>query len=269
MRQKLIDMLFKQTDEKLLASADRLVSDKKEEKRTAGLDIIIRITDSDKKSEDVKSKFRALAEKISDPTAKEKILIDRVLGSSAASDDVEGFGLYKESDEFTPELDMKFIEECKAEFLKTFPTSPLFGNKPNRKKLGLLEIMNALDKLIEQHKNDEYLDSGSGNAQLLGDESGYRRFKVKLEDGTEEIAFKALWDEFYAKNINDNDTLSRLSIFCNTNGDKSPKLAKIFLGEEFSLPTNFMHPRTIHDVLYYYTNTYGIKPRLKEAVALA
>lgn len=268
MRQSLIDMLFKQSEDKLLESAERLISDKKEEKRTAGLDIIIRVTESDKNSEEVKSKFAALAEKIEDPSAKEKILVDRILSDKDSTDDSEGFGLYKDSDDFTPEVDIKFIEECKKEFVKTFPTTPLFGNKPGKKKLGLLEIMNALDKLIEKHKNDEYLDSGSGNAQLLADESGFRRFKVKLEDGTEQIAFKTLWDEFYAKNINDEDLLYILKIFCN-NRDNTPKLAGAMLGAEFAQPTRFMHPRTVQEVMWYYSAEYQKKPRLKVACALA
>lgn len=268
MRQSLIEMLLGQSEDKLFESAERLISDKKEEKRTAGLDIIIRITESDKKSENIKSKFASLAEKIEDPSAKEKILVDRILADKGGETAAEGYGLYKESDDFTPEVDMKFIEECKAEFVKVFPTTPLFGNKPGKKKIGLLEKMNALDKFIEEHKNDEYLDSGTGETRLLADEAGFRRFKVKLPDGSDQIAFKELWDDFYAKNINDEDLLYALDIFRNRS-DCSAKLAGAMLGAEFAEPANLMHTRTIGEVIWYYHSEYLKKPRLRVACALA
>ena len=43
MRQNLIDTLFRQPEEQLFACVKRLCMDKKEEKRTAGLDMILRI----------------------------------------------------------------------------------------------------------------------------------------------------------------------------------------------------------------------------------
>lgn len=270
MRQSLIEVLFRQKDKELFACVERLVTDKKEEKRTAGLDMIIRITESDKPeySDAVKAEYRTLAERIESPTSKEKILVDRILAVKGGEEAVEGYGLYKESDDFTPEVDMKYIDECKAAFIKAFPTTPLFGNKPGKKKLVLLDILNDLDKLIEEHKNDEYLDSGSGEARLLADEIGFRRFMIKLGDGTEQVAFKELWDGFYAKNINSEDMLYDLDIFCNGR-DCSPKLAGAMLGAEFAQTAKFMHPKTIHDVMWYYHSEYLKKPRLDIACALA
>lgn len=270
LRQSLIDVLFRQKEEDLFKCAERLSSDKKEEKRTAALDMIIRITEGIAYPDDVKARFRTLAENIADPTSKEKILIDRILKVKSKADADEGYGLYKNSDDFTPEIDMKFIEQCKKAFVKLFPGTPLFGNKPG-KKLGLGKIIDDLDKLIEEHKNDEYLDSGSGEKRLLASTEGYYRFEIKLPDGTTQTAFKELWDEFYKTHIKNEDVLFELNIYWGRFGgnDRSLKFAKNFFGEEFTEEKNLMHGYIIGRVLSYYLSEYQKKQRHEEACALA
>ena len=60
MRQNLIETLFRQPEEQLFECVKRLCSDKKEEKRTAGLDMVIRISESEKSSE-TKSRYKAVS----------------------------------------------------------------------------------------------------------------------------------------------------------------------------------------------------------------
>lgn len=271
LRQSLIAVLFRQKEKELYKSVERLSSDKKEEKRTAALDMIIRVTEGDTYPDDVKARYRALAEKIEDPTSKEKILIDRILSVKSEENAVEGYGLYKNSDDFTPEIDMKYIEKCKAAFVKLFPGTPLFGNKP-AKPLGLGKIIDDLDKLIEEHKNEEYLDSGSGEKRLLATTEGYFRFEIKLSDGSTEIAFKELWDEFYKTHIKNEELLFELDMYSTSRFsgcESSAKFAKNFFGEEFGEEKNLMHRWIMDKIFAYYSGTYRKSSRLDEAFALA
>lgn len=257
MRRSLIDVLFRQQDKQLFACVKRLCMDKKEEKRTAGLDMIIRIAESEE-SDGMKSEYKALTRLIQNPTSKEKILIDRICESKGEEGAAEGFGLYKESDDFTPQIDPDFISSCKADFIKLFPETSLFGNKPDREKIGMHGILSALDKLIEEHKNDEYVDTDAG-ISLLADKSGYQRFKVKEQDGSCHIAFKELWDEFYKQYINDENLLFKLKIFM-TENIKAQRCMDRFdekiYGSEFVEKHTYMHPEIINIIMGYFYNEY-------------
>lgn len=261
LRQNLIDMLLRQPKGQLLSCVKRLCMDKKEEKRTAGLDLILRISESER-SQKGKEEYRVFAKLIENPTSKEKILIDRICREKSGEGEAEGYGLYLETDDFTPEIDMDFIASCKADFVKMFPETSLFGNKPAGKRIGLQDIILALDKLIEEHKNEEYLDTYAGESLLADtDTSGYHRFEVKEKDGTCHIAFKELWDEFYEQKINDKELFFKLQIF----GAVS-QLYHIFMvsdlfsekifGSEFLEQYTCMHTARIVNILNYYYNEY-------------
>ncbi len=264
MRQKLIEVLFRQPEEKLCECVERLVTDKKEEKRTAALDMIIRIIESEKCAH-LHGKYRALADLIEKPTSKEKILIERIRGEKSAEDEVD---LYSETDDYTPETDEKFIAECKKEFIKLFPGTHLFGNKPQKEKLGFENILTALDKLIEEHKNEEYLDDGSGETRLLADNSGYSSFEVKESDGTKHIAFKELWDKFYKTHINDSELLLKLNISM-SNSQSSAKIVKTVFGDEYVGEYALAHWARVYRVLRYLNEEYSEERDLvPEACAL-
>lgn len=262
MRQNLIDVLFRQPEKQLFECVKRLCTDKKEEKRTAGLDMIIRINESE---------YKALAQLIEKPTSKEKILIDRICADESTEGAAEGYGLYAESDDFTPETDADFIASCKADFVKLFPGTSIFNNKPDKKKIGMHDIISALDKLIEEHKNDEYLDTYAGE-RLLADNSSYHRFEVKEPDGTCHIAFKELWDEFYRQHINDEKLLFKLKVYITggvTAQKTIDKLAERVYGGEFTEKHTYMHTAKIATIVNYYCDEYlKSADRLTAACAL-
>lgn len=256
LRQNLIDMLLRQPKGQLLSCVERLCMDKKEEKRTAGLDLILRISESERSQEE-KEGYSALAKRIENPTSKEKILIDRICGEKSGEGETEGYGLYLETDDFTPEIDMDFIASCKAEFVKMFPGTSLFGNQPDGKRIGMHEIIASLDQLIEEHKSDEYVDTYAGES-LLADTSWYHCFEVEEKDGTRHIAFQELWDEFYRQKIQDKELLFKLQIltvsrFTYMVFDKF--LEKIF-GSEFVEKQACMHPERIIQIIDYYNNKF-------------
>lgn len=259
MRQNIIDVLLRQPETELFECAKRLISDKEEEKRTAGLDIVIRINEDENQSA-LKDRYCALTALIDKPTSKEKILIERITGADTAKDTP---ALYDEADDFAPSIDGAYIEACKKSFIRLFPTTKLFGNQPDKKTYGFHEIAAALDQLIEEHKNDEYLDTKSGESCLLTDETGYRSFQVKDGNGTH-IAFQELWDTFYQERIHDPDLLFRLNIALCREGMSSDSFAKTVFGEEYGVPYEFKH-KTFWGVLHYYARHDSEKRDLSEA----
>lgn len=252
LRQSLIEVLLRQSDEQLLQCVRRLCTDKKEEKRTAGLDIIIGINESEEGAER-KSRYAALADLIQEPTSKEKILMERISGGKAAD---EAPALYSETDDFTPKVDEKFIMDCKADFVRLFPATKCFGNKPSKQRVGLHEIMTALDKLIEEHKNDEYVDAVTGETRLLANTSGYTNLEVKEEDGTRHIVFQELWDEFYKTRISSGELLLKLCIYWKNGRNNIAKLAQKVFGDEFTEQHSYMHPSVLNRIFLYYKCEY-------------
>lgn len=252
MRQNLIEILLRQPEEQLFQCVRRLCTDKKEEKRTAGLDIIIGINESE---EDAgrKSRYTALADLIQSPTSKEQILIERIGGDKAAD---EAPALYTETDDFVPEVDEKFIKDCKADFVKLFPATKCFGNKPSKQKLGLNALVNALDQLIEEHKNDEYVDAASGETRLFASDFGYSSLEVKEKDGTRHIVFQELWDEFYKTRIGSEELLLKLCIYWRNGRNSSAKMAQNVFGDEFAEQHSYMHPSQLSRIISYFNIEY-------------
>lgn len=252
MRQSLMEVLMRQPEEQLLPCVMRLCIDKKEEKRTAGLDMIIRINESEEGSER-KSRYTAIAALIEAPTSREKILLERIRGGRAAE---EAPALYSETDDFTPEVDGKFIMECKADFVRLFPSTKCFGNQPDKQKIGLQEIVAALDELIEEHKNDEYVDAATGETRLLAESSVYSSLDVKEKDGTRHIAFQELWDEFYRTRIDSEELLLKLCIYWKGGRSSSAKLAQIVFGDEFAEQHSCMYPSRLTRIINYFNEEY-------------
>lgn len=259
MHQDLIDVLLRQPEEQLFSCVKRLCMDKKEEKRTAGLEMLIRICRTDR-DDTVKSDYRALINLIEHPSYKEKFLIEKICGE-AKREQEEGYGLYRESDDFIPNVDEEFIANCKADFVKLFPETKLFGNKPKRKKIGMHDIISALDELIEEHKNDKYVDSYAGEC-LLGNDSIDRTFQIKDNKGNRYIAFRELWDSFYKQYIDDENLLLKLRIYSMSGAKNiykqsgSDKFAKKIYGNEFISQHTYRHCNTILMVLHYYYDNY-------------
>lgn len=195
-RERVIGLLMKMDDDKLALCAERLLSDKKEEKRTAGLDIIMQIG-KDESRKELFSRCLPLTSLIKEPTTKEQILIDQLsqAGQADASEQVEGYGLYTSNDVYEPVLDEKYITECAKVFEKYFPSSELIGSGKGKENKDHLKVIKALDDLIEEHKNDEFTNHW-GTKELLGNaRSSFGVF------GDDSFPFAELWDEFYDKYI--------------------------------------------------------------------
>lgn len=251
-RESVISLLMKMDDDRLFSCAERLISDRKEEKRAAGLDIIMQIG-KDESRKALLERCLPLADLIKEPTTKEQILIDqlRSFAGAAEEEEVEGHGLYTSEDCYKPVLDKEYIAECIEVFKKYFPSSELFGGGNDKCDTRYSEVLKALDDLIEEHKNDEY-KNWNGDTTLLGSIGA----ELRLKFATGEVAFPELWDAFYDRHIKGDTVLLLRAAFAmvNWNSNEVPELrfeeayARLF-GREFAKRPALAHNFQVSTVL--------------------
>ncbi len=173
LRSELIGFLMKQKDGAMEACLTRLLADKLEEKRTAGLDMLLRLSKDDAR-QGLYQKVRPLAKTIGQPTDREKILIREISGENEESAaDQKGYGIY---DPDAPEevsrdnpwssiLQAKMDDKAKKEWQQA--VLPMTEDE-------VMEKACKLDRLVKQYKDFEY-EAISGEKTLLGND--YLRLK--------------------------------------------------------------------------------------------
>ena len=244
-RENIIELLIGLGDDELFECAKRLISDKKEEKRTAGLDIIMQIGKDEKRS-GLYERCLPLAKLIEKPTTKEQILIDQLAeGGTEKQQDVYGHGLYTENDSYEPKLSEQFIDECIKVFTEFFPSSVIAGKKAAKGKADFEEPLKALDKLIDENKNYEFTNKW-GEKVLFGT-SHY--FEEKTPDGKTKTLLAEVWDKFYDEQINDPVLLERMimGVGFKSNFDE----VYDFFGSEYKTKITFAHGGHLTIVLEY------------------
>ncbi len=269
-RANVLKLLASRGPEEKLDMLRRLLSDKKEEKVTAALDIILQL----KKDDDIT--FPAAAEligMIAEPTTKEKILMDEIQGGQAdEKKDITDF--YDKDAAYTPVFDEAYLAEALEKFDHLFPDSEVPGALAkagdaaakaflkNRKKHAEKEkpetellFIRKLDDLIEEHKNDEY--DGWDGKELLGNGLYVRHLK-------EETPFQNLWDALLSENPLSDGQLMRLRLLFTRYGFRervtgyldyfAPLLAKMF-GPIFAMEdaVKVKHLQQISAVIGYYS----------------
>lgn len=285
-RERVIGLLMKMEDDKLYLCAERLVSDKKEEKRTAGLDIIMQIG-KDEGRKLVFSRCLPLTSLIKEPTTKEQILIDQLYQTENdySYEPVEGYGLYTSHDVYKPVLDKEYIAECMKVFEKYFPSSELIASckdttpgivkklknlLPSSKHISSgkdkenrdhIRVIKALDDLIELHKNDEYTNRW-GEKELLGN----ARASFGLFSDNDKWPFAELWDEFYDEYVKgDNVLLFRCSIAILHTDHYFQDFAFKLFGREFEERLTLAHGPQISSLFASYFNQKLNKDELRKA----
>ena len=173
LRKELLALLMGQSEQDMAQCLKRLLEDKKEEKRSAALDLLLRLSKQEGK-EAFYQKVKPLASLIQSPTDKETVLLKEILGENTSSAaDERGFGLY---DPDAPE-EIPSVAWDKDDLKKCIPL-------PERE---VVHKIKKLDSLIRQYKDYEY-DSASGEKQLVGnslwwikdaDIKGDNRYRLK------------------------------------------------------------------------------------------
>lgn len=194
-RANLISLLYKQEDDALLHTIQRLLADKKEEKRTAGLDLAISLL-KDETKKDLFGTCRALVKEMQNPSTKEKILIDSILGGVKKKERAELFG---KEDRYNPELpEGTLVEKSVEVFMRYFPQSSL-GNglcpkKFKKSKEGTvkdaLQDVNSLLELVKEHKTEEFHYYGETKTM---DCEPWEFWETLPNGGERQIPFRSLW----------------------------------------------------------------------------
>ena len=256
-RENLIKLLMKQPDDALYGSVSRLIADKKEEKRTAALDIILNLS-KDEKRTDLYEKCKALAKSMTAPTTKEKILLDSIFAADNVQLSEHAKPLYTDADEYFPEIpDNELTRECVDTFMRYFPDSEV-GSKvyPDNYRKGLFsklkpgacnsckqaeKDLKALCDFIKLHEKDEFrgwfYGVSDGEERVVGCDIRY--FVALGEDGTGTIPLYDLWNGWFDENIGSDERLLRMHILLNgyddyKNTDKAVSYLDALYGKGFA-----------------------------------
>lgn len=193
------NILMKQDQQAVLKTVKRLMSSSKEELRSGGLDIVMELK-KQPESQIIKQ-AKELTAAITNPTGKEKVMIEEILGEDLKSSEIlntRGYGLYD------PDFIMKFEEP-----------------EPDRKKVAdilsmkedqIIHILKKLDRLVGENSRKEYR-AMNGEVQLIGNEllsinpSSY--YPQELKD----LPLCEVWEEFYHQEIGSFEVLIQISTY--------------------------------------------------------
>ena len=231
-RETVLSILYKLDGTEMEQMICRLLADAKEEKRTAGLDILLQLKNDAKRQK----LFTACAgcmdemeQKGIKVSTKEQILIREIRNETEdKAGAAQGYGLYDVNADYTPVFDEDYLAECKEVYNRYFPDSGVATGKLagsagklagtflkmkdrllNGSKTGTTdpgEILRKLDALIDAHKYDEY-ENRNGEICMLGEQPG---IYVAADD--ESIILEDLWLDFYEKTIPTPEVLSLIHI---------------------------------------------------------
>ena len=188
LRAQLIDILMKRDDGGLKETLQRLLQDKREEKRTAALDMMLQIR-KDPKREALAQAVSGLEVSIAEPTEKEQILIGELQGKKDGVQEISaetGYGIYDPGKEYeAPEVepDRGVISGCLAVSERE-----------------AVELIKKLDDLIDRNRDYEY-EASNGERILLG--SCYTLMAGAASGGyrLENYPLPEVFREFYEKEI--------------------------------------------------------------------
>lgn len=191
LRNHLLEFLMSQEEEDMEECLKRLLADRSEEKRSAGLDLILRLSASAPetgkanaegkiKKEQFYSRVRNLAKGIQNPTDKEKILLEKILGEDRDSVSCrKGYGIYNPDapEQIPPQ------EEGNDALLQCVTLT----------EQEIIDKLKKLDAIFKENKDYEY-EAANGERQLLS--NAYMRRKTEGED-TQGNYYKYLRLEYY------------------------------------------------------------------------
>lgn len=200
MRKYVLTLLYKQNDRDLVESIEVLLSDKKEEMRLGGLDLVVRLKKDDKR-QPLFEKCRPFIEDMNKTTEKENIIISELTGDSKADSVLseKGYGLYNPD----AKLDIPKFKGNKKYINKFFC----------KKKKEMYALLDKLEVIYTENEDREY-KTHYGEEHLLG--NSFVRAMYKDDAGMDEIdkyPFPELWRGFYEKHVKDFTTLVNLMVF--------------------------------------------------------
>lgn len=259
-RANLIALLLSQDDAALFASIQRLLGDKKEEKRTAGLDLIMQVCGDAKRTVLAEKCRKALGE-FEAPTDKEQILLTQILGDTESAETAGEESLYTENDVYVPVVqESEYLTACIAVFQRYFPDSQAYSAQ----KKGVLQklkeavkkpedcasyteavrMLNLLDAMMAQFKEREF--SHHGETYTL-DCANYC-FYVLVGEDERRVPFYEDWERWYDESGCTPELLERMCTAID-GGHLRPELIDHLLGQGFSHLIHLNYSAQIRKVL--------------------
>ncbi|MDE6592357.1 MAG: DUF4132 domain-containing protein [Oscillospiraceae bacterium] len=235
-RANIISLLMRQPDEALYGSVCRLLGDKKEEKRTAALDMILQISKDENRS-GLFEKCRSLAMSAQNYSTKEKVLLDSILAAGGQAENTDApEPLFSEEDAYKPVLpEGDYMRECSELFMEYFPDSEIGSvlypekfKKPAKKKTDCAAYLQAADdneslnRLMIAHREREFVNNGT--AYTL-DCPSYAFYTVD-ENGKRAVPFMDDWRKWAQERKLDEKRLMRALIASAYSGGSENELAK-------------------------------------------
>ena len=263
MRANLITLLYKQEDEALYGSIERLISDKKEEKRTAALDLIMQLSKDEARSS-LFEKTKVLAESITEATTKESILLGNILGSDIKQSGQSEEDLYQEGDQYIPVLsENAYVKSAIETYMSYFPDSKLAeqlhaecvfdrtDEECETMKQAKADCQ-ALSAFIELHKDDEFVNY-RGETCVVG--GNIYSFHERLEDNSSQIPFLSMWKEWYEEHIASKERLLRAMVFVQAYyaisryTEQTEKYICTLYGDGYQKYKKYSFPQHLHCIL--------------------
>lgn len=199
-RQGVLRLLQKQEKDGMAACIGRLLLEKSEECHMGALDLALHL------KKESGAHFQAILPQLtafSDPTGKEQVLLQELLGKESAAQDIlntPGYGLYDPEQEWT--LPPVSVDKNKA--------SHLFVHGEDACR----SVCKKLDRLIKEHAACAY-QTAWGADELLGNRLEKCRYRQKEPDlePLDEYPFRELWEAFYNNEIKTPELLLETKLY--------------------------------------------------------
>lgn len=199
-RAGVLALLGKQRPAAVTATISRLLESSSEECRMGALDLSLQM------KKEQSGEFAALIpllQKVTDPTGREQVLLDELLGEKSVAQDIlntPGYGLYDTEKPWI--LPPVSVDEKQA--------SKLFANGEG----ACIRILKRLDSLIEENKEREYQTAWGAEAVLGTTLQSSRWRKADMNAQPLDLyPFRELWETFYEKEIKTPEMLLELYLY--------------------------------------------------------
>nr|MDE6924789.1 hypothetical protein [Acetatifactor sp.] len=255
LKNQLLEFLMSQEDGDMEECLRRLVKDKNGEKRAAGLDLLLRLS-GDGERKEFYSRVRSLAAEIANPTDKEKVLLEEILGKDDKADrERKGYGIYN------PDAPEQFPEPEKGKdvLLQCVSLS----------EQEIIDKLKKLDAIFRDNKDYEY-EAANGERQLLS--NGYVRRKTEKDPSNvggcdyggirrlEYFPLERELREFYEKEIGSCSVLIQMDarVYWNNEDIHQFETARMFYKAVFGkcpfkpLPLQLEYPNHVQGALWNY-----------------
>lgn len=203
-RSNIIKLLLKQNPSDILASIERLISDRLEDRRCAAYDLMMAVL-KDEKCQNIHSACGTIVKDKTAASAKERILLESVQSMVSDAPEAQVESLFTDEDAYVPDLsfvadDPSYLETFRRYFPDNHIADIMTGNIPDQSNapicpscLQAQKDLDSLHEVIAAHSGDAY--QSNGEPSLLGYDPIFQYLALDREHRP--VPMPELWDEWY------------------------------------------------------------------------